>query len=252
MLKLENIVLTINKGTPLERSLFGGLNLILGKSEFVTLIGSNGTGKSTLFNIIAGDVKPDQGKVLFEKRDVTQTPSYRNAKEIARVVQDPKAGTIEQMTLEENLSFALMRGFSRKLKLYRSYERKKCFYEKLSLLGMGLENRLNDLVAHLSGGQRQALSLIMALLSDAKILLLDEITAALDPKSAEQVMRVTHKVVTQTGLSAIMITHNMSDAIRYGNRLVILGRGKILKEYSSQEKTNLNPQILFDDLNLCT
>lgn len=248
MLKVENVILKINKDSPLERTLFNSLNLTVKKGEFIALIGGNGTGKSTLLNIISGNIKPDAGKVLFENREISQKSSLINSKEISRVVQDPKIGTIEQMTLEENLSFALNRGKIRTLKFYKTKERKSFFSDKLSCLEMGLENRLDDLVLNLSGGQRQALSLIMAILSDSKLLLLDEITAALDPKSAEQVLKIANKVILQEGLSAIMITHNMHEAIRYGSRIVILKQGTIVKEYGGTQKNQLTPQQLIENL----
>ena len=251
MLKLKNITVTINKGSVLERPVLQNLALEVAKGEFVIIIGANGTGKSTLFNTISGSVKPETGSIIIDNQLINKCSESNRASLIAKVVQDPKVGTIETMSIEENLSFAFMRGKKRTLKLYSNEERKKLFRDKLTLLDMGLENRLDDLVSNLSGGHRQALSLIMATLSDAKILLLDEITAALDPKTAGLIMKLTQKIVVQEKRSTIMITHNMSHALHYGDRTLLLANGNIFKEYSASEKTNLTAvqlAALFDEV----
>lgn len=251
MLKLRNITITINKNSILERTVLQNLTLDIAEGEFVVIIGANGTGKSTLLNTISGSVAAEAGSVILNNSNITNVPENKRAKLIAKVLQDPKVGTMETMSIEENLSFAFMRGKTRTLKPYSNEDRKRLFREKLTLLGMGLENRLDDLVSSLSGGQRQALSLIMATLSDAKILLLDEITAALDPKTAELIMQLTQKIVTQQKRSTILITHNMSHALRYGNRTLLLNEGKIVKEFSMLQKSHLTPAELaaiFDEI----
>ena len=244
MLKLKNVTVTINKNSNLERTILKDLNLEIKEGEFVIIIGANGTGKSTLLNTISGLTTPDSGSIVLSNNLITSVSQNKRSGLIAKVVQDPKVGTMEAMTIEENLSFAFMRGKKRSLTPDTNEQRKKLFREKLTLLGMGLENRLNDLVSSLSGGQRQALSLIMATLADAKILLLDEITAALDPKTAELIMQLTTKIVAQEKRSTIMITHNMSHALRYGDRLLLLANGGIFKEFSAQEKQQLTPTQL--------
>lgn len=228
----------------MERQLLSDLNLTLKKGEFITLIGGNGAGKSTLFNVIAGFMQPDSGRIIVDQLDITNKPSYERAKDVSKVMQDPKMGTIEQMTIEENMSFAYLRGKSRGLFPHQSGKRRRFFAEKLAMLEMGLENRLDEYVENLSGGQRQALSLIMSILCDCKILLLDEITAALDPKTADQVMRIAARVITEEHLTAMMITHNMHHALEYGERTVLLAQGKLIKEFSQKEKQSLNPQLL--------
>ncbi len=209
MLQLKNI----NFSTILHN-----VNLQVADGEFVIIIGSNGSGKSTLFNIISGYMRPDSGSIMLANKDVTWHAQDKRATSVAIVMQDPRLGTMADMTIEENLSFAYMRGQKRGLQLHNTAQLRSLFQDKLAILGMGLENRLDDLVGILSGGQRQALSLVMAIIVDYKILLLDEITAALDPKSAETVMNITAKLVREEKRTAIMITHDMQHAARYGDR----------------------------------
>lgn len=244
MLELKNISLTLSKNTRLQRPLFKELNLNIAKGEFVVLIGGNGSGKSTLFNVISGALQPDSGEVLINEKNVTRTSHCKRAKLVSKVMQDPKVGTMEQMTVEENLSFAYLRGESRGLRLYKSRERRSLFEQKLSLLNMGLEKRMGETVDNLSGGQRQALSLIMSILAESTILLLDEITAALDPKAADLVIRLAARVIDEEGLTAMMTTHNMHHALCYGGRILLLEQGQIIKEFSAEEKKQLTPQAL--------
>jgi putative tryptophan/tyrosine transport system ATP-binding protein len=225
MLNLQNINVILGKGTKLQRPILQNLNLQVKPHEFMMLIGSNGAGKSTILNVIAGSLKPDSGTIILDGKDITF--QKLRSKDIAFVMQDPRMGTMENLSIFENLSFALNRGRSRSLLPFSKRFRIELFTEKLSLLEMGLENRLDEIVINLSGGQRQALSLIMAILTEAKILLLDEITAALDPDSAKNIMALTNKLIREEKRTAIMITHNMIEANQYGDSLMILKDGQI-------------------------
>lgn len=247
MLKLNNINLTLGKETLLERQIIKDLDLTVTAGEFVVFIGGNGAGKSTLFSLISGYLFPDQGTITLDHQDITKWPQFKRAQYVAEVMQDPKMGTMENLTIAENMSFAYCRGKRRKLIPYTSCMRKKLFQEKLSMLNMGLEDRMDELVGNLSGGQRQALALIMAILCDSKILLLDEITAALDPKTAENVMQLAAKIVRDEKRTTLMITHNMDHAIKYGDRTLLLANGKVFKEYDSVAKKSLTPLILAKD-----
>ncbi|HSX20888.1 MAG TPA: ATP-binding cassette domain-containing protein [Gammaproteobacteria bacterium] len=248
MLKLSNINVTLSKGTPLHAEILQNLNLQVGNGEFVIIIGSNGCGKSTMFNTIAGFIQPDSGAVIIDDSDVTDVKCARRAALVSLVMQDPRVGTMEHMTIEENLSMAYMRGKARGLCLHNTCERRNLFIEKLALLNMNLENKLDQLVGNLSGGQRQALSLIMAIIADYKILLLDEITAALDPSTADNVMAIAAKLVQEEKRTAIMITHNMHYALTYGNRTLLMNRGKIVREYDAATRSSLTPAMLAADI----
>lgn len=242
MLDIQRISKTFNPGTVNEKKAITDLSLHLNKGEFVTVIGSNGAGKSTLFNAIAGSFYVDDGAITVGGHDMTFLPEYKRAKRIGRLFQDPLKGTAPNMTIEENLALAAGNGgwFSRLTQKDRTR-----FRDRLALLDMGLEDRLNHPVGLLSGGQRQALTLLMATLRKPKLLLLDEHTAALDPKTAAKVMELTERMVTEEKLSALMITHNMRDAIRYGNRLIMLHAGRIILDISGQEKKDLTvPELL--------
>lgn len=244
MLSLQNIDLTLAKGSKLERPVLKKLNLQVNHAEFLVIMGENGTGKSTLFNVISGFLKPDAGEVILNGKNITHLPQQFRTPLIAKVMQDPRMGTMENMTVLENMAFALKRGQNRGLKIFNNPFNQQYFREKLSLLGMGLEDRLHEQVSNVSGGQRQALSLIMAILTDAQILLLDEITAALDPKIAVSVMQLADQIVRQSKRTCIMITHHLADAIKYGDRLLILKEGKFIKEYTALEKQRLTPPQL--------
>jgi putative tryptophan/tyrosine transport system ATP-binding protein len=244
MLKLENINITLGKDTNLERHVIKDLNLEVKKGEFIVIIGSNGAGKTTLFNAISGIAELDSGKVLLDKTDITNITPCKRASLISKVLQDPRSATIPNMTIEENLSFAYLKGRKRFLKPFKNKKREDLFKSKLKLLDMNLENRLNIPVSSLSGGQRQVLSLVMSLLTKSKLLLLDEITSALDPKMANLVMEITNKLVRSEKITTLMITHNMNHAISYGDRTILLIDGKIKKEYSKEEKTKLTPSKL--------
>jgi putative ABC transport system ATP-binding protein len=244
MLKLQDIDITLSKNTKLEQKVLKKLNLTVKKGEFVIIIGGNGAGKSTMFDVISGALRVDYGQVIVDGENITNVAQRYRAAIIAKVMQDPRIGTMENMTIFENMAFALKRGQKKGFLPFFNKARKRLFKEKLEVLNMGLEDRLDELVSNLSGGQRQALSLIMAIISDSKILLLDEITAALDPKIAETVMQLANKIVQESNQTCIAITHNMAHAIKYGDRLLILKNGQFVKEYEHHAKQHLTPVAL--------
>lgn len=245
MLKVKNLQKTFNPGTINAKTALCGLSLTLNEGDFVTVIGGNGAGKSTLLNAIAGVWKPDYGTVEIDGIDVTKMPEHKRAKFLGRVFQDPMKGTAPDMEIAENLCIAARRGTHRHLRWgFRANERKQ-YRELLATLELGLENRLSSKVGLLSGGQRQAVTLLMATLRKPKLLLLDEHTAALDPKTASKVLSLTDKLVRENNLTTLMITHNMHDAIAYGNRLIMMHEGRILIDVSGEEKKNLTiPDLL--------
>ena len=240
MLELKNIGKTFNPGTVNEKIALEGVNLHLDDGDFATIVGSNGAGKSTLFNAIAGEFIADTGTITLAGKDITFLPDYKRSKAIGRMFQDPLRGTAPHMTIEENLALAFLRAsghtspFSRITKKDRDL-----FAEKLSELGLGLEDRMKQPVGLLSGGQRQALTLLMATLVTPKLLLLDEHTAALDPKTAAKVLTLSEKIVEENHLTTLMITHNMKDAIKYGNRLIMMYEGHVIYDVRGEEKKNL-------------
>lgn len=244
MLELKNIDVVFGTGTNDPRIILNELNFKMRPGEFVMLIGGNGAGKSTLLNVISGYQKPASGQVIIAGKDVTQMSQVSRSLDISMVMQDPRVGTMENMTIFENMAFACQRGGSRAFLPFATHRRRAVFCQKLSLLGLGLEDRLDERVAVLSGGQRQALSLVMAILSESKILLLDEITGALDPKMAEVVMGISEAIIRSEGKASLMITHNMAHAITYGDRLVILKDGQIAKEFGPLDKQRLTLQDL--------
>jgi putative ABC transport system ATP-binding protein len=250
MLQLCDLQVTINKNTAMQRNVLQGLSLNVAANEFITIIGNNGCGKSTLFNAIAGFITPDYGQIIIDKQDVISLNHRQRTQLTTIVMQDPRVGTMENMSIEENLSFAYLRGKSRNLQFHNTASRRQFFKTKLAILHMNLENRLDENVGNLSGGQRQALSLIMAIISDYKVLLLDEITAALDPKSAQSVVEIANRLVKASNKSAIMITHNMQHAIEYGNRTLLMSNGQFVKEYASLARLALSPVDLITDLEL--
>ena len=245
MLKIENVVKVFNPGTINEKVALNGLNLHLKEGEFVTVIGGNGAGKSTMLNAVAGVWEVDAGKILIDDVDVTHLPEYKRAKYIGRVFQDPMMGTAATMQIEENMALAARRGKHRTLRPGITKAEREEYREQLKILDLGLEERMTAKVGLLSGGQRQALTLLMATLQKPKLLLLDEHTAALDPKTAAKVLEATEKIVKRSGLTTMMITHNMRDAIQYGNRLIMMYNGRIAVDVSGEEKKNLTvPQLL--------
>ena len=236
MLKLSHIYKTFNAGTVDEKLLFEDFSLEISGGEFVSVIGSNGSGKTTMLNIISGDVMPDSGNVYLSGKDITKTANYKRAQNMARVFQNPANGTCPTMTIFQNLSIADNKGKMYNLTKGLNTARKDFYRSLLETLGMGLEDRLETLAGALSGGQRQALALLMATISGPDVLLLDEHTAALDPKSADIVMKLTEKVVTEKNITTIMITHNLRYAAEYGTRSVMMHDGKAILDISGEEK----------------
>lgn len=244
MLQLKSIAVTLSKDTALANQVLHNFDLTVNRGEFVMIVGSNGSGKSTLFNTIAGFIKPDNGQILLDGIDVTWHGSGQRVQDVALVMQDPRIGTMPNMTLEENLNLAFMRGKRRGFGLCKTAARRNLYKSKLAQLNMQLENKLDHLVGNLSGGQRQALSLIMAIIADYKILLLDEITAALDPKSADHVMQIAAQLVRDEGRTALMITHNMQYALSYGDRTLLMQGGKITRAFDNTAKNTLDATTL--------
>ena len=244
MLKIEHISKTFNPGTITEKIALRDVSLHLSPGEFVTVIGGNGAGKSTLMNSIAGTFLVDKGSLTIDGQDITKWPEHRRAKDIGRVFQDPMMGTAAGMMIEENLAIAARRGKVPSLRWSARKSDRQHFKELLSSLNLGLEDRLESKVGLLSGGQRQAITLLMATMADPKLLLLDEHTAALDPKTAEQVLAITTNIVEQRHLTTLMITHNMRDALRCGNRLIMMFDGKILIDVKGEDKKNLTVKDL--------
>jgi len=244
MLEIKNVYKTFNEGTINEKKVFEDLSLTLEEGDFVTVIGGNGAGKSTMLNIVAGAYPVDEGEVVIDGVDVTNMPEHKRAKYIGRVFQDPRMGTASDMWVEENMSVADSRGHSRGVRwAIRGKDREK-YREQLKQLDLGLEDRLTTKMGLLSGGQRQAITLLMAAMKKPKLLLLDEHTAALDPKTAAKVLEITDKLITENGLTALMVTHNMRDAIAHGNRIIMMNAGKIVLDIKGEEKKKLTVEAL--------
>ena len=249
MLELKNIYKTFNPGTVNEKRALQGLSLSLADGDFVTVIGGNGAGKSTMLNIISGAYTVDEGSISIGGVDVTRLPEYKRAPYIGRVFQDPMMGTAATMQIEENLALAARRGQRRGLRTGISRAEREQYRELLKILDLGLEDRLTSKVGLLSGGQRQALTLLMATLKKPKLLLLDEHTAALDPKTAAKVLSATEQIVRRDNLTTLMITHNMRDAIAHGNRLVMLYDGRVVVDVRGEEKRRLTVEDLLEKFN---
>ena len=239
MLRVENVWKTFNAGTVNEKTALAGLNLHLNEGDFVTVIGGNGAGKSTMLNAVAGVWPVDEGKLFIDSVDVTKLPEHKRAAYLGRVFQDPMTGTAAGMQIEENMALAARRGAMRFLKPGITQKEREYYKERLSALGLGLEDRLTSKVGLLSGGQRQALTLLMAPLKKPRLLLLDEHTAALDPKTAAKVLEATDRIVGEDNLTTLMITHNMKDAIAHGNRLIMMYEGHVIYDVAGEEKKNL-------------
>ena len=244
MLKITHISKTFFKGTQNEKKALIDVSLTLNDGDFCTVIGGNGAGKSTLLNSIAGVFPPDAGMIELDGKDITRVSEHKRAKYIGRVFQDPMKGTAAGMQLEENLIIAARRGESRRLRWAFGKNDQENFRAMLKRLDLGLEDRLQSRIGLFSGGQRQAVTLLMATLKKPDILLLDEPTAALDPKTADKVLTATDDIIREQNLTALMITHNMRDAIRYGNRLIMMSSGQIIADYSAEEKKNLTIEML--------
>ena len=239
MLKLQSISKTFNPGTVNAKTALDKLSLTLAEGDFVTVIGGNGAGKSTMLNAIAGTFMVDSGTILLGGKDITKLPEYKRAEHLGRVFQDPMMGTAPTMQIDENLALAARRGQKRGLKWGITKEEKEVYHELLKDLELGLEDRMTAKVGLLSGGQRQALTLLMATLKKPDLLLLDEHTAALDPRTAAKVLEISQKVVEKNSLTTMMITHNMRDAIAFGNRLIMMDEGRIALDISGEEKKHL-------------
>ncbi len=246
MLELNNIYKTFNPGTVNEKRALNGISLHLAEGDFVTVIGSNGAGKSTVLNAIAGVWPIDSGSIVIDGQDVTGLPEYKRAKYLGRVFQDPMTGTAATMEIQENLALAKRRGAHRTLRIGITKKEQEEYREQLKTLDLGLEDRMTAKVGLLSGGQRQALTLLMATLQKPKLLLLDEHTAALDPKTAEKVLNTTDTIIRENHLTAFMVTHNMKDAIAHGNRLIMMNEGKIIFDVAGEEKKRLTMKDLLD------
>ena len=246
MLDIKEIFKTFNPNTINEKRALQGVNLHLLPGDFVTVIGGNGAGKSTLLNCVSGAYSVDAGQILIDGVDVTHLPEHKRAKYIGRVFQDPMMGTAATMQIEENMALAARRGKARTLRAGITKAEREGYKEQLKILDLGLEERLTAKVGLLSGGQRQALTLLMATLQKPKLLLLDEHTAALDPKTAAKVLDATQRIVEQNQLTTLMITHNMRDAITYGNRLIMMYDGRVVVDVSGEEKKNLTVEQLLN------
>lgn len=245
MIKIENTTKIFNQGTADEITAIRGVTLKVDRGDFITIIGSNGAGKTTLFNLIAGSIFPTEGRILVNGKDLTKEPEYKRAKFIGRIFQDPMLGTASNMTLEDNMMICLKKGF-KGLKISLNRKMRKYFREQLAPLEMDLELRLKDNVALLSGGQRQALTLLMMVLSKPTLALLDEHTAALDPKNAHIVLDLTTRFISEYSLTTMMITHNMNHAIQYGNRLLMMDGGEIILDVRGPEKQELTVEKLVE------
>ncbi len=247
MLKVEHIYKTFNPGTPNAKTAISDLSFELEKGDFVTIIGSNGAGKSTLFNAIAGSFYVDEGNIFLDGENITYVQEHKRSRSVGRLFQDPLGGTAPGMTIEENLALAYLRSLKRVGPFSRVTKKDKdTFREKLKMLDMGLEDRMNQPVGLLSGGQRQALTLLMATMVTPKLLLLDEHTAALDPGTAEKVLNLTKEIVAEDHITCLMITHNMHQALNLGNRTFLMSEGKIVLDVKGQERQNLTVEDLLE------
>lgn len=246
MLEMKAVKIVFHAGTVNEKTALAGVDLHLAPGEFVTVIGGNGAGKSTLLNCVSGAYAPTSGEIWIDGQNVTHMPEHRRAKLLGRVFQDPMMGTAGNMWIEENPALALRRGQKRGLRWGITQKEREMFKEQLRRLDLGLEDRLSTKVKLLSGGQRQALTLLMATLQKPKLLLLDEHTAALDPKTARKVLELSEQIIEEHGLTSLMVTHNMRDAIRYGNRLIMMHDGRVAVDVSGEEKKKLTVEALLE------
>ena len=250
MLELNNITVVFNQDTQLENTVLKNINIKVNDGEFVTVIGGNGAGKSTLMNVIAGDVPPNSGQIIIDGSDVTKLSTEKRAHSVARIFQDPMLGTFSALTIEENLSIAYKRGQGRSFGRALNTSLREKFRTIVAELDIGLENRFTDKVALLSGGQRQALSLLMATQQESKILLLDEHTAALDPKIAKTILEITNNIIAKNKLTVLMITHSMHQALAYGSRTIMLYHGEVIRDMQGKQRTELSPADLLEFFDL--
>jgi putative ABC transport system ATP-binding protein len=246
MIVINNIHKAFNKGKANQVNAVNGIQLNIQSNEFLVIVGSNGSGKTTLLNLVAGTVFPDSGSINIDGNDVTKTPDYKRSRWIARVFQNPMSGTASDLSILDNFRLAAIRTKAKGLSIGVNDAFKQQVKEKIATLGMGLENKIEQPMGTLSGGQRQALTLLMSVMDSCKVLLLDEPTAALDPRSADVVMHTADKLITDFKLTAILITHNLKDAYNYGNRIIQMGEGAILRDLNSEQKSALKQNDLFD------
>ncbi len=246
MLQINNAVKIFNKGTVNQKNALTGVTLSLKKGDFVTVIGGNGAGKSTLLNSVSGVYPLDEGQIIIDQCDVTKFPEYKRARDLGRVFQDPMMGTAANMGIEENLALAYRRGKKRGFSWGVTAKEKELYRESLARLSLGLEDRMTTKVGLLSGGQRQALTLLMATLQSPKVLLLDEHTAALDPKTAAKVLELTDQFIEEKNLTTLMITHNMKDALSHGNRLIMMHQGNVILDIEGEEKKQMTVKDLLN------
>ena len=250
MLEIKNVYKTFNPGTVNQKVALNDLNLTLEDGDFVTVIGGNGAGKSTMLNAVAGVWPVDMGKIIIDGKDITRLPEHKRARWMGRVFQDPLKGTAFDMTIEENLAIAYYKNKTRGLKPGITVKDRELFCEKLAMLDMGLENKMTQKVKLLSGGQRQALTLFMAAITEPQILLLDEHTAALDPAAASKVLTLTDRFAENPELCTLMITHNMRDALRHGNRTILMKDGQIVMDISGEERSKMTVEKLIDTFSI--
>jgi len=246
MIRMTDLHVTFNRGTAMENKALRGVTLDIKKGDFVCVIGGNGAGKSTLLNALCGDIFPERGKISIDNKDVTSLSTWQRAPYVARVFQDPMAGTCANLTIEENLALAMGRGSKRTLKMAINSDYREKFRAQLSRLKLGLEDRLKDPIGMLSGGQRQAVSLIMAVLQPMKIIALDEHTAALDPKTAAFILELTHEIVEENHLTALMVTHSMHQALELGNRTLMLHEGRVVFDVEGKKRKGLKVADLLE------
>jgi putative ABC transport system ATP-binding protein len=246
MISISDLSVTFNPDSPLENPVLKGINLDIPKGQFITVIGSNGAGKSTLLNALSGEVNATRGQIFMDQENITRWPIHKRAPSVARVFQDPLTGTCENLTIEENLALALSRTKKRTLSKAAKKQDQQLFLNKLKTLELGLENRLEDKIGLLSGGQRQAISLLMASLQPMKLLLLDEHTAALDPKTAQFIMQLSNDIIRQKKLTALMVTHSMSQALSVGDRTIMLHQGKIVLDVTGEQRNAMQTTDLLD------
>lgn len=246
MLKIQDLTKTFDPGTVNEKKVLEHVNLNIAEGDFITIIGGNGAGKSTLLNLICGVYPADGGKIILEEQEIQDMPEHQRAKYLGRVFQDPLMGTAANMQLEENLALARRRGKKRGLSWGIRDEERELYKKRLSTLGLGLEERMNDKIGLLSGGQRQSVTLLMATLNNPKLLLLDEHTAALDPNTADIVLKLTDTIIEEQKLTALMVTHNMQDAIDHGNRLIMMDKGQIIYDAKKEKKKKLKVEDLLE------
>jgi len=246
MIRLDSISKTLSKGSPNETKIFRELNLDILKNDFIILVGSNGSGKSTLLNLLAGTMFPDNGKIFFDENDVTRIRDYKRSKWIARIFQNPNAGTAPELSILENFRLASLRTKSKGLSIGTGDKFKSHVREKVSFLNLGLENKLNMVMGNLSGGQRQALTLLMAIMDETKLLLLDEPIAALDPPTSELILKLASKVIQDYDLTAVLVTHQIKDVIGFGNRVIQLKEGQIIRDFKKNAEHELNMKDIYE------